>query len=129
MGLRMFRRYKIFPGLTLNISKGGISATVGVKHLPQITISRKKIQYTIPLPLLRGAYISNSVSLLPSKKRRKRQPEERKETTNTTGQGVETVKKWFHFIDTLTHVEVITSVEQGEIHHAETHNGSNGNTS
>lgn len=129
MGLRVFKRYTIVPGLTLNVAKGGISATFGIRHLPQVTISRKKIQYTIPLPLLRGAYISNSVSLLPSKKPGKRQAGETEETTNTTRQKVETVKKWFHFIDTLTRAEVITSDTQGEKCHAKTHNGNNGNTS
>ena len=30
MGLRIFRRFKLFPGLRLNISKRGASITAGV---------------------------------------------------------------------------------------------------
>ena len=31
MGLRFQRRIRIFPGLRLNVSKGGVSASVGTR--------------------------------------------------------------------------------------------------
>lgn len=57
MPLRFFHRYNLLPGLTVNLSKGGISLTLGFRHSPQVTLSRKRMQTTIPLGI-RGMYIT-----------------------------------------------------------------------
>ena len=72
MSVRFFHRKKILPGVTVNIAKGGLSLTVGVRHMPQFTVSRKRLQYTIPLGV-KGAYITRSFSLSTSNKRHKPQ--------------------------------------------------------
>ncbi len=49
MGLRFFKRKRIFPGLTLNISKSGVSLSIGIKGA-KITIGRRGIRKTIGIP-------------------------------------------------------------------------------
>ena len=49
MGIRFWRRLKIFPGITLNISKSGISFSFGVRGL-KFTIGPKGKRSTIGIP-------------------------------------------------------------------------------
>jgi len=49
MPLRFRRTYKIFPGVKVNVSKGGISTTVGFKGF-HLNFSRRGIQRTIDFP-------------------------------------------------------------------------------
>lgn len=49
MGFRFFRRIKIAPGLFLNLSKSGISTSVGPRGA-KLTLSKKGIRRTIGIP-------------------------------------------------------------------------------
>lgn len=49
MRLNFFRRFRIAPGLWLNVSKGSISTTVGVRGL-KATIGSRGKQITAGLP-------------------------------------------------------------------------------
>lgn len=49
MGIRLWRRIKIFPGVWLNISKSGISFSFGVKGA-RYTVGRSGKRFTAGLP-------------------------------------------------------------------------------
>jgi Protein of unknown function (DUF4236) len=49
MGVRFRRRIRIFPGLWLNLSKSGVSTSVGVKGL-MVNMGRTKTKTTVSLP-------------------------------------------------------------------------------
>jgi hypothetical protein len=49
MGFRFFRRKKLFPGVTLNISKSGLSVSLGVRGA-KLTLGSKGIRKTVGLP-------------------------------------------------------------------------------
>ena len=49
MGIRFYRSLKILPGVRANISKSGLSATVGVRGA-NMNVGRKKKRYTLGLP-------------------------------------------------------------------------------
>ena len=49
MGLRFWKRIKILPGITLNLSKSGISISFGTKGL-KYTIGKNRKQTTVGLP-------------------------------------------------------------------------------
>jgi hypothetical protein len=49
MGLRLRRSIKVFPGLILNLSKSGISASVGVRGA-KVSVGKKGIRKTVGIP-------------------------------------------------------------------------------
>ncbi len=49
MGLRFFRRIRIAPGITLNLSKSGVSTSVGVRGA-HVTLGHGKVRETVGLP-------------------------------------------------------------------------------
>ena len=49
MGTRFQKRVKIFPGVTLNLSKSGVSASIGVKGARK-TFGHGKTRTTVGLP-------------------------------------------------------------------------------
>ena len=49
MGLRLFRRFKIAPGITLNLSKSGISASAGVRGA-RVTLGPRGVRRTVGIP-------------------------------------------------------------------------------
>ncbi len=49
MGLRFWKRIKILPGVTLNISKSGVSISFGTRGL-RYTIGKNRTQTTVGLP-------------------------------------------------------------------------------
>lgn len=49
MGLRLRKSIKVFPGLTLNLSKSGVSASVGMRGA-HVTVGKKGIRKTVDLP-------------------------------------------------------------------------------
>ena len=49
MSIRFRRTYKIFPGVKINVSKGGISVTAGVRGA-KLNFSKKGVRQTIGLP-------------------------------------------------------------------------------
>ena len=49
MSLRFWKRIKILPGVTLNISKSGVSISFGTRGL-RYTIGKNRTQTTVGLP-------------------------------------------------------------------------------
>ena len=49
MELRLRRTIKIFPGFSLNVSKSGVSASVGVRGA-KVTVGKTGIRKTVGLP-------------------------------------------------------------------------------
>jgi len=49
MGLRVRRIIKVFPGLTLNLSKSGISASVGGRGA-KVTVGKTGVRKTVGIP-------------------------------------------------------------------------------
>jgi len=49
LGLRLRRTIKVFPGLTLNLSKSGVSASVGVRGA-KVTVGKTGIRKTVGIP-------------------------------------------------------------------------------
>jgi len=49
MGFRLFRRIKILPGITLNLSKSGVSVSAGVRGA-HVTVGSKGVRQTVGLP-------------------------------------------------------------------------------
>lgn len=49
MGFRLFKRIKILPGITLNLSKSGVSVSAGVRGA-HVTVGSKGVRQTVGLP-------------------------------------------------------------------------------
>jgi hypothetical protein len=49
MGFRFYRRIKIFPGVRINLSRSGVSTSIGVKGA-RITVGHGKVRETVGLP-------------------------------------------------------------------------------
>jgi hypothetical protein len=49
MGIRIYRRFGVLSALTLNVSKSGASASVGVKGA-HLTVSKDGVRETVGLP-------------------------------------------------------------------------------
>ncbi len=49
MGFRFYRRIRVLPGVTLNLSKRGISASVGVRGA-HVTVGHGKVRETVGIP-------------------------------------------------------------------------------
>jgi len=49
MAFRFQKRIKLLPGITLNVSKGGLSTSVGVKGA-RVTVGRGQTRSTVGLP-------------------------------------------------------------------------------
>lgn len=49
MGFRFFKRFRLMPGLTLNLSKSGPSISVG-KRGAHLTLGAKSVTRTVSLP-------------------------------------------------------------------------------
>lgn len=49
MGFRFFKRIKIIPGVTLNVSKSGLSTSVGVKGA-HVTLGHGQERTTVGIP-------------------------------------------------------------------------------
>ena len=59
MGFRLFRRIRIAPGVSLNLSKGGLSLSAGVRGA-RVTVGRRGVRGTIGAP---GTGISYSETI------------------------------------------------------------------
>ena len=59
MGLRLFRRIKIAPGITLNLSKSGLSASAGVRGA-RVTLGPRGVRRTVGIPGTGVSYTENS---------------------------------------------------------------------
>lgn len=58
MGFRFYRSLKILPGVRANVSKRGVSATVGIPGA-NINIGSKRKRYTVGLPGTGLSYVTS----------------------------------------------------------------------
>jgi hypothetical protein len=58
MGLRFFRRIRIAPGVTVNLSKSGVSTTLGTRGA-HVTLGHGKVRETVGLPGTGLSYTSS----------------------------------------------------------------------
>lgn len=65
MGLRFYRRVKIFPGVTLNFSKSGMSVSIGFRGFHYTFGGRRGSRVTAGLP---GTGLSYTEQLTDGKK-------------------------------------------------------------
>lgn len=49
MGFRFQKRIKLMPGVTLNVSKSGVTTSVGTRDA-RVTVGRGKVRKTVGLP-------------------------------------------------------------------------------
>ncbi len=61
MGFRFSRRIKLIPGVRLNISKSGVSTSIGGRGAT-VNISKRGVRSTIGIPGTGLSYTSNSPS-------------------------------------------------------------------
>ena len=61
MGLRLFRRIRIAPGISLNLSKSGFSTSFGVRGA-HVTVGPRGVRRTVGLPGTGVYYTSTSSS-------------------------------------------------------------------
>ena len=59
MGFRLFRRIRIAPGLSVNLSKGGLSLSGGTRGA-RVTVGRRGIRSTVGLPGTGVSYTETS---------------------------------------------------------------------
>ena len=59
MGFRLFRRIRIAPGLSVNLSKGGLSLSGGVRGA-RVTVGRRGVRRTVGLPGTGVSYTETS---------------------------------------------------------------------
>ena len=69
MGLRLFRRIKIAPGISINLSKSGLSASAGVRGA-RVTLGPRGVRRTVGIPGTGVSYTENSSLSGSSRKRR-----------------------------------------------------------
>ena len=69
MGLRLFRRIKIAPGISINLSKSGLSASAGVRGA-HVTLGPRGVRRTVGIPGTGISYSENSSLSGSSRKRR-----------------------------------------------------------
>ena len=67
MAFRLFRRIKIAPGITLNLSKSGLSASAGVRGA-RVTLGPRGVRRTVGIPGTGISYSENSAIGGPSKR-------------------------------------------------------------
>ena len=68
MGLRLFRRIKIAPGISINLSKSGLSASAGVRGA-RVTLGPRGVRRTVGIPGT-GIYYTENSSLSGSSRTR-----------------------------------------------------------
>ena len=61
MGLRLFRRIKIAPGISINLSKSGLSASAGVRGA-HVTLGPRGVRRTVGIPGSGISYTDSSLS-------------------------------------------------------------------
>ena len=71
MGLRLFRRIKIAPGISINLSKSGLSASAGVRGA-RVTLGPRGVRRTVGIPGTGISYSENSSFSDSSRKRSSR---------------------------------------------------------
>jgi len=69
MAFRLFRRIKIAPGITLNLSKSGLSASAGVRGA-RVTLGPRGVRRTVGIPGT-GIYYTENSSLSGSSRKRR----------------------------------------------------------
>ena len=69
MGLRLFRRIKIAPGISINLSKSGLSASAGMRGA-RVTLGPRGVRRTVGIPGT-GIYYTENSSLSGSSRKRR----------------------------------------------------------
>ena len=59
MAFRLFRRIKIAPGITINLSKSGLSASAGMRGA-RVTLGPRGVRRTVGIPGTGVSYSENS---------------------------------------------------------------------
>jgi hypothetical protein len=59
MAFRLFRLFKIAPGITINLSKSGLSASAGVRGA-RVTLGPRGVRRTVGIPGTGISYSENS---------------------------------------------------------------------
>jgi len=59
MAFRLFRRFKIAPGITINLSKSGLSASAGIRGA-RVTLGPRGVRRTVGIPGTGISYSENS---------------------------------------------------------------------
>ena len=59
MAFRLFRRLKIAPGITINLSKSGLSASAGMRGA-RVTLGPRGVRRTMGIPSTGISYSENS---------------------------------------------------------------------
>ena len=59
MAFRLFRRIKIAPGITINLSKSGLSASAGMRGA-RVTLGPRGVRRTVGIPGTGISYSENS---------------------------------------------------------------------
>ena len=74
MAFRLFRRIKIAPGITINLSKSGLSASAGMRGA-RVTLGPRGVRRTVGVPGTGVSYTENSsISKSPKRARRSNSP-------------------------------------------------------
>jgi hypothetical protein len=74
MAFRLFRRIKIAPGITINLSKTGLSASAGMRGA-RVTLGPRGVRRTVGVPGTGVSYTENSsIGKSPKRARRSNSP-------------------------------------------------------
>ena len=74
MAFRLFRRIKIAPGITINLSKSGLSASAGMRGA-RVTLGPRGVRRTVGIPGTGLSYTENSsIGKSPKRARRSNSP-------------------------------------------------------
>lgn len=93
MAWQFRKRIKIAPGLFINLSKGGVSATIGTRGA-SVTMGKNGATLNTSIPGT-GLYKRTKLSSLPKKTiKQKREIEEINESFESTIENKQTMKKW-----------------------------------
>ena len=102
MGLRLFRRIKIAPGISINLSKSGISASAGVRGA-RVTLGPRGVRRTVGIPGTGISYTENSSLSGSSRKRRS-------STRPTDSEAHELVSSLQSCLTTLIAVAIVVAI-------------------
>ena len=102
MGLRLFRRIKIAPGISINLSKSGLSASAGVRGA-HVTLGPRGVRRTVGIPGT-GIYYTENSSLSGSSRKR------RSSTRPTDNEAHELVSSLQSCLTTLIAIAIVGAI-------------------
>lgn len=96
MGLRFYRRVRIFPGLSINIGKKGLSTSIGTKGA-RVTMGKNGTRYTVGIPGTGLSYSEYSP----------RKTKQKKTNCNSPATTMQQVPKWSVVVFILVLIGII----------------------